>query len=92
MRPGTAAFAEYGGGDALAALGYNVFQSDLDVVWFDNPYPYLKTHFQNYSLVLQVRPLLGRYNPSFLKLLCLSSYLKYAFKFDCPIGPRIPAN
>jgi hypothetical protein len=36
-------------------LGYNVMQSDLDILWMANPYPYLKTHFADYTLVFQVR-------------------------------------
>lgn len=37
----------------LLELGYNVMQSDLDILWMANPYPYLKSHFKEYSLVMQ---------------------------------------
>ena len=37
----------------LVGLGLNVFQSDLDVIWTHNPYPYLKTIWKDYHLVLQ---------------------------------------
>ena len=36
-----------------AGLGLNVFQSDLDVIWARNPYPYLKTVWRDFHLVLQ---------------------------------------
>jgi hypothetical protein len=38
----------------MVGLGYNVFQTDLDVIWATNPYPILKTIHSHHQLVLQV--------------------------------------
>eukprot|EP00854_Cymbomonas_tetramitiformis_P001350 gene1351-1951_t len=37
----------------LLALGYNVFQSDLDVVWALNPYPLLTRAYRKYQIITQ---------------------------------------
>jgi len=36
-------------------MGYNVFQTDLDVLWLGNPYPVLKGLLGEHTLILQVR-------------------------------------
>jgi NADH:ubiquinone oxidoreductase subunit F (NADH-binding) len=35
-------------------MGYNVFQTDLDVLWLGNPYPVLKGLLAEHTLILQV--------------------------------------
>ncbi|KAK3259054.1 hypothetical protein CYMTET_31930, partial [Cymbomonas tetramitiformis] len=40
-------------GTGRAGLGYNVFQTDTDVVWWANPYPALKSLHWNHQIVMQ---------------------------------------
>ncbi|KAK3287926.1 hypothetical protein CYMTET_4580 [Cymbomonas tetramitiformis] len=37
----------------IVGLGYNVFQTDTDVVWWLNPYPALKSMFRDKNIVMQ---------------------------------------